>query len=118
MIQLIKIICFLKSYFVLSEKITPYKTLKKNQLNYPLRLNSLSPKYFKPHFRYDSMSKEQRDLILVTIDIKLQLDNFFLVLNQAYNTLNQQKEDMGKLLDIRDIDVRIKIGVIYNYFRS
>jgi hypothetical protein len=107
-----------KSYFVLSEKITPYKKLKKNQLNYPLRLNSLSPKYFRPHFRYDNMSKEQRDLILAMIDIEPQLDNFFLILNKAYNTLNQQKEDMRKQLDIRDIDVRIKIAIIYNDFRS
>jgi hypothetical protein len=33
---------FSKSYFLLSENITPYKKLKKNQHNYPLRLNQLS----------------------------------------------------------------------------
>jgi hypothetical protein len=50
---------FSKSYFVLSENITSYKKLKKNQLNFSLSLNAISRKYFKPHFRYNNMSKEQ-----------------------------------------------------------
>jgi hypothetical protein len=45
---------FSKSYFVLSEYITSYKKLKKYQLNYPLHLKTLSPKYFRPNFRYDN----------------------------------------------------------------
>jgi hypothetical protein len=48
-----KSILFSKSYFDLSENITSYRKLKKNQHNFPLRLNQLSVKYFKPHYRYD-----------------------------------------------------------------
>jgi hypothetical protein len=107
-----------KSYFVPSENITSYKKLIKNELNYPLGLNVLSPIYFRPHFGYDSMSKEQRDLILKTIDIDPQVDDFLLVLGQAHEMLEQQKKDMGKVLDVTDIAVRIKIGVIYNDFGS
>jgi hypothetical protein len=66
-----------KSYFVPSENITSYKKLKKNQLNFPLRLNQLSVKYFKPHYRYDNMTKEQIDLILKIIPINPYLNNFF-----------------------------------------
>jgi hypothetical protein len=64
------------------------------------------------------MSKEQIDLIFKMLPINLQLDNIFLVFSQAYDKLKQQKKDMKKDLDIRDIDVRIKLTVIYNDFRS
>jgi hypothetical protein len=64
------------------------------------------------------MSEDQIYLILKMILINLQLPEIFLVLDQVYNILKQQKQDMKKVLDIRDIDVRIKMAVIYNEFRS
>jgi hypothetical protein len=53
------------------------------------------------------MNKEQIDLIFKMLPINPQLDNIFLVLNQAYDILKQQNKDMNKELDIRDIDIRI-----------
>jgi hypothetical protein len=52
------------------------------------------------------------------LPVNLQLCNVFLVLSQPYDILKQQKKNMKKELDIRDIDVRIKVGVIYNDFQS
>jgi hypothetical protein len=62
------------------------------------------------------MSKEQIDLILKMFPVNLEVHDIFLGLDQSYNILKQQKKDMKKVLDIRDIDVRIKTAIMYNEF--
>jgi hypothetical protein len=64
------------------------------------------------------MTKEQIKLILKIEDRNPQLINIFVVLDQSSKIIKQQKEDMGKELNIRDIDVWIKLAIIYNNFQS
>jgi hypothetical protein len=63
------------------------------------------------------MSKEQEDLILKMLPVNLEVHDIFLALDKPYNIL-EQKKDMEKDLDIRYIDVKIKLAVIYNEFQN
>jgi hypothetical protein len=92
--------------------------LTPNQIEmlFPSIQMELTADRFKPHYRYEMMSKAQIRSILKTIPIDQKETSIFKVLNQALNLIMNTKNLSGENF-VMDINARIKLAVIYNNFQ-
>jgi hypothetical protein len=105
------------SYRIPKSKIPSFSTLTVNEIEIllPSMQIELSADCFKPQYRYEMMSNTQIQFILKIIPIDQKEYVIFKVLNQAVDMMICRKNRLGENFKL-DINTRIKLAVIYNYF--
>jgi hypothetical protein len=108
-----------ESYHIPKSSIRSFNMVTPNQIEmlFPSIQIELTADRFKPHYRYEMMSKTQIQFILKTIPIDQKETVIFKVLVQAINTMISAKY-LSEENFVMDIDTRIKLVVIYNNFRQ
>jgi hypothetical protein len=111
-------------YSIPKSKIPSFEMLTSNE--FEVLLHSMQIEFsadrFKPHYRYENMSNAQIQSILKMIPIDQKENVIFTVLNQAIDMLISLKNRSANIFQFSnfqfDIDTRLKLAVIYNYFRQ
>jgi hypothetical protein len=106
-----------ESYQIPKSSIRSFNRITPNQIEmlFPSIQIELTADRFKPHYKYEMMSKTQIQFILKTIPIDQKETVIFTVLNQAIDMMMSSKYRSGEKFKL-DIDTRIKLAVIYNNF--